>query len=114
MLDGGKVYDATDLIGLDSKAWPPTGMVQLIAEFEAFRPRLEQALRREGKPMDSVALEAPLVWPHKLLAYPVNYLAHGHEMNSKIFRPDLVFRRPPMIASEELKAAVKGQAKKLV
>lgn len=83
LLDGGKVYDATDAAGVDPKAWPPTGMVQLIANFETLRPRLEQALKGQGLPLESVQLEPPLVWPHKLLAYPVNYLAHGHEMNSK-------------------------------
>lgn len=35
-----------------------------------------------GDPLNEVRLETPLVWPHKLLAYPVNYLAHGHEMKS--------------------------------
>ena len=83
VLQDGKVYDATDAVGADPKAWPPTGMVQLIADYESLRPKLEQALKGEGRSVDSVALEAPLVWPHKLLAYPVNYLAHGHEMNSK-------------------------------
>jgi 2-keto-4-pentenoate hydratase/2-oxohepta-3-ene-1,7-dioic acid hydratase in catechol pathway len=58
-------------------------MVRLIADYESLRPKLERALKGEGKPVTDVALDAPLVWPHKLLAYPVNYLAHGHEMNSK-------------------------------
>lgn len=58
-------------------------MVQVIANFEALRPKLEQVLKGEGVPLGSVLLDAPLVWPHKLMAYPVNYLAHGHEMNSK-------------------------------
>jgi 2-keto-4-pentenoate hydratase/2-oxohepta-3-ene-1,7-dioic acid hydratase in catechol pathway len=83
VLQDGKVYDATEAIGADPKAWPPTDMVRLIADFESLRPKLDQALKGEGRPVDGVALEAPLVWPHKLLAYPVNYLAHGHEMNSK-------------------------------
>src|ERR1700744_539647 len=83
LLQDGKVYDATDMLGDDPKAWPPTGMVQLIGNFEALRPKLEQALKGTGVPFEDVLLDAPLVWPHKLLAYPVNYLAHGHEMNSK-------------------------------
>jgi 2-keto-4-pentenoate hydratase/2-oxohepta-3-ene-1,7-dioic acid hydratase in catechol pathway len=83
LLQDGKVYDASSLVGSDPSAWPPTGMVQLIANFETLRPKLEQALKGPGVPLESVSLEAPLVWPHKVLAYPVNYLAHGHEMNSK-------------------------------
>ena len=83
VLQDGKVYDATESVGVEPKAWPPIGMVRLIADYESLRPKLERALKGEGKPVTDVALDAPLVWPHKLLAYPVNYLAHGHEMNSK-------------------------------
>lgn len=83
LLRDDKVYDATEVVGVDPNAWPPTGMVQLIANFEMLRPELEGALKGEGKPIGAVLLDPPLVWPHKLLAYPVNYLAHGHEMNSK-------------------------------
>src|SRR5262249_40101988 len=35
-----------------------------------------------GIELAKARLEAPIVWPNKLLAYPVNYLAHGQEMNS--------------------------------
>jgi 2-keto-4-pentenoate hydratase/2-oxohepta-3-ene-1,7-dioic acid hydratase in catechol pathway len=83
LLEDGKVYDASQYIGDDPHAWPPVGMVKLIADFDALKPKLEAALKGEGNPLASVRLDAPLVWPHKLLAYPVNYLAHGHEMNSK-------------------------------
>jgi 2-keto-4-pentenoate hydratase/2-oxohepta-3-ene-1,7-dioic acid hydratase in catechol pathway len=83
LLLDGKVYDATNVVGANPNVWPPTDMVRLIANYDSLRPRLDQALKGEGRPVDSVALEAPLVWPHKLLAYPVNYLAHGHEMHSK-------------------------------
>jgi 2-keto-4-pentenoate hydratase/2-oxohepta-3-ene-1,7-dioic acid hydratase in catechol pathway len=76
------VYDVTAAAAVDPEAWPPTGMVHLIANFERLRPALEKAVGTP-LPLKSVKLEAPLVWPHKLLAYPVNYLAHGHEMNSK-------------------------------
>ena len=82
LLQDGKVFDATAVVGLNPKAWPPVGMLQVIANFDALQSKLEEALKGEGRPVDDVALEAPLVWPHKLLAYPVNYLAHGHEMNS--------------------------------
>jgi 2-keto-4-pentenoate hydratase/2-oxohepta-3-ene-1,7-dioic acid hydratase in catechol pathway len=83
LLQDGLVYDASQCVEDDPKAWPPVGMVKLIADFEALKPKLEMALKGQGKPLASIRLEAPLVWPHKLLAYPVNYLAHGHEMNSK-------------------------------
>lgn len=82
VLRGSFVHDATTAVGADSAAWPPTGMVQLIASFASLRPKLEQALNSPGIAVDKLRLEAPIVWPNKLLAYPVNYLAHGQEMNS--------------------------------
>jgi 2-keto-4-pentenoate hydratase/2-oxohepta-3-ene-1,7-dioic acid hydratase in catechol pathway len=83
LLQNDLVYDASEFLGDDPAAWPPTGVVQLIAKFDVLKPGLEKLLQGNGKPLASVRLDAPLVWPHKLLAYPVNYLAHGHEMNSK-------------------------------
>lgn len=77
LLQDDTVYDATEVVGVDPKAWPPIGMVKLISEFATLLPKLENMLKSRGKLLDSVTLEAPLVWPHKLLAYPVNYLAHG-------------------------------------
>ena len=82
LLDGGQVFDATAALGDDPLAWPPVGMVRLIAKFDALRPKLDEVLRGPGKPLAEVRLDAPIVWPNKLVAYPVNYLAHGHEMNS--------------------------------
>jgi hypothetical protein len=41
ILQDGKVYDATNAIGFDPKAWPPTGMVRLIADYQSLRPWLD-------------------------------------------------------------------------
>jgi 2-keto-4-pentenoate hydratase/2-oxohepta-3-ene-1,7-dioic acid hydratase in catechol pathway len=32
----------------------------------------------------SIRLEAPILWPNKLIAYPVNYVAHGEERNTSL------------------------------
>lgn len=77
-----RVIDVTELVGVDPGAWPPVGMVRLIAGFDRHRAALAAMGKGGGLPLGEVRLETPLVWPHKLLAYPVNYLAHGHEMNS--------------------------------
>src|SRR5271169_5510434 len=82
VLQGGVVHDAMDAAGLDPAAWPPVGMVQLIKNFDALRPKLESLSKTPGVPVEKVHLEAPILWPNKLLAYPVNYLAHGVEFNS--------------------------------
>jgi hypothetical protein len=66
LLQDGHVYDATDAAGVDPSAWPPIGMLQIIANFDALRSKLERALARDGFPLERVRLDAPLVWPQKL------------------------------------------------
>jgi 2-keto-4-pentenoate hydratase/2-oxohepta-3-ene-1,7-dioic acid hydratase in catechol pathway len=82
VLQGDTVHDATAAIGLDLTAWPPAGMIQLIRNFASLRPKLEQAVRSPGLRLADVTLLAPIVWPHNLFAYPVNYIAHQTEMAS--------------------------------
>jgi 2-keto-4-pentenoate hydratase/2-oxohepta-3-ene-1,7-dioic acid hydratase in catechol pathway len=82
VLQGDTVHDASSAIGLDLAAWPPVGMIRLIRNFAALRPKLEQALRSPGLALADVTLLAPIVWPHNLFAYPVNYIAHQTEMAS--------------------------------
>jgi len=79
----GKVYDASAALGLDLGEWPPVGMNRLIADFARHRAGLEAAFKGPGVPIESVRLLTPVPWPNKVLAYPVNYLAHGEEMKSK-------------------------------
>jgi len=81
VLRDGLVHDVTLGIGLNPGAWPPVGMVQLIKNFDALLPKVRAALTATGVPISEVHLEAPILWPNKLLAYPVNYLAHGEERN---------------------------------
>ncbi|MDB5758146.1 MAG: fumarylacetoacetate hydrolase [Burkholderia sp.] len=76
-------YDITEALGVDTGAWPPVQMVQLIARFdERMRGIFEHPATRMID-RDSVRLDVPISWPNKLLAYPVNYLKHGEEMQSK-------------------------------
>lgn len=83
VLQAGRVHDITALVGDDPAQWPPVGMLRLIRSFAELRPRIEAHLGQSaGVPLDSVRLDAPLVWPHNLFAYPVNYVLHGEEMAS--------------------------------
>jgi 2-keto-4-pentenoate hydratase/2-oxohepta-3-ene-1,7-dioic acid hydratase in catechol pathway len=82
VLRDDRVYDATELLGFEPTAWPPVAMVRLIAQFETSRALLDAAASGPGLKLTEVRLDAPIVWPNKLLAYPVNYTAHGTEMNS--------------------------------
>jgi 2-keto-4-pentenoate hydratase/2-oxohepta-3-ene-1,7-dioic acid hydratase in catechol pathway len=77
------VRDVTEAVGADAHEWPPVAMVRTIASFQARRSAIEAAAA-QATPIafEEAAVEAPVVWPNKLLAYPVNYLAHGAEMRS--------------------------------
>jgi 2-keto-4-pentenoate hydratase/2-oxohepta-3-ene-1,7-dioic acid hydratase in catechol pathway len=81
LIDGADVLDVSHLVDGTPAAWPPAGVLRLIRDYETLAPT---ALRADcpRKPLAEVKLEAPIVWPNKLMAFPVNYAAHGEEMNS--------------------------------
>ncbi|KXV04131.1 fumarylacetoacetate hydrolase [Caballeronia megalochromosomata] len=81
IVDGERVIDVTDLAGAQPGAWPPVGMVRLIADWKQRGDALRDALaKRDGKPLADVRLEAPVQWPNKIIAFPANYHAHIDEM----------------------------------
>jgi len=81
----GSVVDVSDLAGAGAGEWPPVFLLRAIAGFGRLRPRLEEALRgRPGVPLDRVRLQAPVVFPSKVIAAPVNYRAHIEEMRPLI------------------------------
>ncbi|MBL8379954.1 MAG: fumarylacetoacetate hydrolase family protein [Burkholderiales bacterium] len=83
LVDGDEIVDVTTLCEHDPGAWPPVGPTRLIAEFGRYRPRLSQALERSPRrPLAGVTLRTPVPWPNKVIAYPVNYHAHGREMQA--------------------------------
>lgn len=83
VLHEGSIYDVTEAAGGDPKRWPPVDMVRLIANFEDRAAAIRAAVEC-GRPIDpdKAALETPVPWPNKLIAIPVNYLAHAEEMRS--------------------------------
>lgn len=78
----GRSLDITDALGVDTAAWPPVQMVQLIADFDRRMKGIERHPKTREIDLTNVRLEVPIEWPNKLLAYPVNYVKHGEEMNS--------------------------------
>ncbi len=82
LLRDGAVVDVSDLVGAGGAAdWPPVFLLRAIAGFDRLRPRLEEARRsRSGAPLDRVRLRAPVVFPNKVIAAPVNYRLHIEEM----------------------------------
>lgn len=81
VLQDGLIHDATVAVGLDPASWPPVGMTRLIKDFNAFRPKLESVVKSPGIALAKVRLDAPIIWPNKLIAYPVNFVEHGIERN---------------------------------
>lgn len=80
---GEVIVDVTDLAGVTPGDWPDVGPVRMINQFAEVRPRLEAAAASgPGIPLTDVTLRTPLPWPNKVIAYPVNYHAHGKEMSA--------------------------------
>lgn len=92
--DGGRIgivtgsaadalIDVSDIVGAPAGDWPDTAPLRLIRDFAALRPALEEAVStRKAVPLAAVRLETPVPWPNKVIAYPVNYHAHGKEMGA--------------------------------
>ena len=79
----GRIYDVTAACGVDPAEWPPVGIVRTIAAFGTLRSKIEAAAASgAGIPLTEVRLETPIPWPHKLLALPNNFKAHGAEMRA--------------------------------
>jgi 2-keto-4-pentenoate hydratase/2-oxohepta-3-ene-1,7-dioic acid hydratase in catechol pathway len=79
--EGPVVVDVSDLAGAGGGDWPPVFLLRAIADFDRLRPPLLEALeRRPGLPLDGVRLRAPVVFPTKVIAAPVNYRLHLEEM----------------------------------
>jgi 2-keto-4-pentenoate hydratase/2-oxohepta-3-ene-1,7-dioic acid hydratase in catechol pathway len=85
LLRDERVIDVSDLVGAGGADWPPVFLLRAIAGFDRVRPRLEDALRsRPDVPLGQVQLRAPVVFPNKVIAAPVNYRAHIEEMRPLI------------------------------
>jgi len=79
------LVDVSDIVSARDGEWPPVFLLRAIADFDRLRPRLTEALRsREGLPLDRVQLRAPVVFPSKVIAAPVNYRLHIEEMRSQV------------------------------
>jgi 2-keto-4-pentenoate hydratase/2-oxohepta-3-ene-1,7-dioic acid hydratase in catechol pathway len=81
VLRNDEVVDVSDLVATSVGEWPPVGMNRLIAHYHNKISVLEAAIvGRKGQPLSAVALDTPVPWPSKIIAYPANYHAHAEEM----------------------------------
>ena len=77
------VVDVSDIAGRSDGTWPDMAMLRCVAEFDALRDALTKAEgERDAIDLASVTLDCPIPFPSKIIAYPVNYHAHGREMGA--------------------------------
>ena len=59
-------------------------MVQVLADFDALRPKFQaKANAGGGELLSSVRLDCPIMWPNKIIALPANYRGHIDEMKAR-------------------------------
>lgn len=81
---GDDIVDVTQICGVDTGEWPAVGPLRVIRDFAAIRLQIEAALPSlPRRRLTEVRLETPVPWPNKVIAYPVNYHAHGREMQAQ-------------------------------
>ena len=78
VIQNHRVVDAMSVFAGQQFRHPQDMMEELITHWGEVKPRIEQAIRgKEGVPLDSVRLRAPLPRPSKLICAAVNYLEFG-------------------------------------
>jgi 2-keto-4-pentenoate hydratase/2-oxohepta-3-ene-1,7-dioic acid hydratase in catechol pathway len=78
VVHGDQVIDVSDVVKDLPNAEPQQMMRGLIENFDAYRPRLEQAAASsQGRPLDSVRLRPPLPRPSNIVCMAVNYMEDG-------------------------------------
>jgi 2-keto-4-pentenoate hydratase/2-oxohepta-3-ene-1,7-dioic acid hydratase in catechol pathway len=81
-VDDAQLIDVTDLITGGEERWPPVAMLQLIANFAALKTRITSGAGYPRLNISDVALETPIQWPNKVIAFPANYREHIAEMKT--------------------------------
>jgi 2-keto-4-pentenoate hydratase/2-oxohepta-3-ene-1,7-dioic acid hydratase in catechol pathway len=80
-----QIVDVSGVCGVIPGEWPPVGINRVISSFDVLRPRIEEAMRGERVPLNSVRLEPPITWPRNLLALPNNFADHSAEMSGRAY-----------------------------
>ena len=83
VLVGEGVADVTSLLPDAPPGWEPWRMCHLIEHWDDLRPRAQE-LAEKGPtvPLADVRLLPPVPKPAKIVAAPINYMAHGLEMST--------------------------------
>ncbi|NMP24132.1 fumarylacetoacetate hydrolase family protein [Sulfobacillus harzensis] len=106
VVKGSVILDITDLVPGWEPEWPFSWMLKFIERFDAIRPQIAQHLERAPRrSLSDVRLRPPIPAPSKIIAAPVNYRLHQHEMggakgvyqdaNIKTIEHYGIFLKPP-------------------
>jgi 2-keto-4-pentenoate hydratase/2-oxohepta-3-ene-1,7-dioic acid hydratase in catechol pathway len=83
VVESDRIVDVTHLSPVSAGIWPPVADLAFLARFEELHSRIEDLLHSaRGIPLGDVRLDAPIAWPHNIVAFPANYQAHREEMLS--------------------------------
>lgn len=77
VLTGDKVVDVSTDVADIPHTGPHDLIAGLIARFESYRPRLEEAASRDGVPVADVRIRPPLPRPRNIDCMAVNYMEDG-------------------------------------
>ncbi|MED3763161.1 fumarylacetoacetate hydrolase family protein [Ureibacillus sp. FSL K6-8385] len=81
---GEKIYDVSDIVEWDHTD-PQASLVKFMEDYGHLKSKIEANLDScPSRPLEEVALRAPVPNPGKIVAAPVNYLLHQEEMNAAL------------------------------
>lgn len=81
VIESGQIIDVTAALPHWDNGYAPNWWLRMCHNFDELRPRIEsEAARGQGVPLSQVTLQAPVLWPQKIVAAAANYAAHVSEM----------------------------------
>jgi 2-keto-4-pentenoate hydratase/2-oxohepta-3-ene-1,7-dioic acid hydratase in catechol pathway len=81
-IENSELIDLTDLVTGGEQSWPPVAMIRLIANFNELKTRIAAGTALPRLRLQDAALETPIQWPNKVIAFPANYREHIAEMKT--------------------------------
>lgn len=84
VLKGDQMIDVTAALPRWDNDYAPNWWLRMCHDFDEIRPHIEAASARgQGIPLAQVRLNAPVLWPQKIVAAASNYAAHIGEMANR-------------------------------
>lgn len=84
VLKGEQMIDVTAALPHWDNGYAPNWWLRLCHDFDEMRPRIEaKAARSQEVALSQVKLNAPVLWPQKIVAAAANYAAHVGEMTAR-------------------------------